>query len=93
MPRRCPSSWCPAAACALLAFACVVPADGRDDPKVPAGAPDFNRDVRPILAGKCFKCHGPDEKQRQAGLSAYPAHQTDQDPHSQEGSKQKIRKE
>jgi hypothetical protein len=34
----------------------------------PAVAPDFNRDVRPILANHCFKCHGPDDKQRVAGL-------------------------
>jgi hypothetical protein len=31
-------------------------------------APDFNRDVRPILANKCLACHGADEKHREAGL-------------------------
>ena len=33
-----------------------------------AGAVDFRREVQPILSDKCFHCHGPDEKAREAKL-------------------------
>ena len=33
-----------------------------------ATVPDFQREVRPILAQYCFRCHGPDDQQREAGL-------------------------
>jgi hypothetical protein len=30
--------------------------------------PQYNRDIRPILAENCFACHGPDSASRKAGL-------------------------
>ena len=35
---------------------------------LPAGAVSFNKDIRPILADRCFACHGPDSAARKAGL-------------------------
>src|SRR5437899_12956989 len=34
----------------------------------PEGKVEFNRDIRPILADKCFACHGPDVKKLKANL-------------------------
>ncbi|TWT85872.1 Planctomycete cytochrome C [Posidoniimonas polymericola] len=33
-----------------------------------AGEPQYNRDIRPILAENCFACHGADSAARKAGL-------------------------
>ena len=32
---------------------------------------DFARDVKPLLAAKCFACHGPDDENREAGLALH----------------------
>ena len=30
------------------------------------GKVDFNREIRPILSDKCYKCHGPDAKNQKS---------------------------
>jgi len=34
----------------------------------PAGALQYNRDIRPIISDRCFRCHGPDKASRKANL-------------------------
>ncbi len=49
-----------------IGLAVIPPADAAERPAGPEVG--FNRDVRPILARHCFKCHGPDDRARKAHL-------------------------
>ncbi|MEZ5299387.1 MAG: c-type cytochrome domain-containing protein [Verrucomicrobiales bacterium] len=37
----------------------------------PAAEISFNRDIRPLLSDRCFKCHGPDKKKAKGGLQLH----------------------
>jgi len=53
----------------LLGGSVVVTALAAQTPAPGTGTPiEFNRDVRPILADKCFHCHGPDASHRKGKL-------------------------
>ena len=36
--------------------------------QAPAARVDFNREIRPLLSDRCFRCHGPDSAKRKAEL-------------------------
>ena len=49
----------------LLAWGAALPVAGQAAP--PVRKLDFNRDIKPILSNKCYKCHGPDADVRKGG--------------------------
>jgi hypothetical protein len=58
---------------AALVFAIAAATTSCGQPSAPpiAGVPDrvdFNFHVKPLLSDRCFKCHGPDDRQRKGGL-------------------------
>jgi hypothetical protein len=55
--------FCALPICALAAWKLTA-----KSPSEPQGEVDFNSDIQPILATRCFACHGPDESKRKAEL-------------------------
>lgn len=69
LTRRSPGQAGNAAISILLGSAILLACTDRNTGDATAmrkGKIDFNYDVKPILSDKCFACHGPDEKKRQA---------------------------
>jgi hypothetical protein len=55
-----------------LALACVTPPASADEP-TPEDSRFFETKVRPLLAAKCIKCHGPDKQKGDLRLDSAAA--------------------
>src|SRR5881409_925855 len=52
----------------MVVFAVLLASSGLTVSSARAGeAVDFNRDIRRVLSDNCFKCHGPDARERKGG--------------------------
>ena len=55
--------------CLSLVLLCILVESGQAErASPPKEIIHFGRDIQPILANRCYKCHGPDAEQRQAEL-------------------------
>jgi mono/diheme cytochrome c family protein len=57
--------------CVLVCWAWTAP--GNAAPPAPGPAPQFETDVRPILAARCFECHGADTQESKLDLRSVSA--------------------
>jgi hypothetical protein len=53
---------------AAYVWACLNAFVSAAEPSSSVATVDYGRHIRPILSNNCFKCHGPDEKERRSGL-------------------------
>ncbi len=53
---------------ALAAVALTTALVVADTPTAPPGPVNFDRQIRPLLSDRCFRCHGPDSAKRKAKL-------------------------
>jgi hypothetical protein len=69
---RCPTRWF-TQALAIVSMSCFFTAVAADSSSSSFSTPktfkpEFDRDIRPILAENCYPCHGPDQNKRKAKL-------------------------